>query len=209
MMKGKSSNLWLWIISGLILFSAVLSFYSFGFLNKDQEINCSKLELVALESDSILKLWLKSDLPDYTVVLVDVSRVNWSYNDTYDYEAIERQKIWIGETPPPSPPLTMTLPYLHEAATLKKWNRLNSIDVDSKKWLATLNKEKQQLLVQMTQNVLDFKDSYSSNTIDVSVSVPKNQFDPRFSEQCANLIQQSPQDSDYFYVIQKKIEKAI
>jgi hypothetical protein len=124
---------------------------------------CDDFNLVTKITGAVLELSVKTDLPDDTIVMVDVSRTYKRKNNRTDYP----------------------VRYFGEKSTIGKWKLPRRIFLDSDQW-ARAFKAKQQLLI--AAEIGGDGVASISNSISVNMVVPVFQDNPRFGEQNSNLI---------------------
>jgi len=110
----------------------------------------------------ILKLSLDTDLPDYTDLMVSVSR---SYKEKGDTES------------------TYSINYFSEKSTVKKWRSQQEISISDKVFRNNLQKQ----MNTMSKLGMPFQTSTISKQIEVSFVVPVNQSNPIFGKRNENL----------------------
>lgn len=124
---------------------------------------CDDFNLVTKITGAVLELSVKTDLPDDTIVMVDVSRTYKRKNNRTDYP----------------------VRYFGEKSTIGKWKSPRRISIDSDKWTRAFT-AKQRLLI--AAEIGGHGVASISNSISVSMVVPVFQTNPRFGEQNSNLI---------------------
>jgi hypothetical protein len=108
-----------------------------------------------------LTLWVETDLPDATELMVSVARGWYPAGDTRDYSH----------------------PYFEESSTVGKWRAPRRVVLDESGWRNGLD-EKQRILARAGDpfTVRDIGDS-----VEISFVVPVNQDDPRFGSRNEHL----------------------
>lgn len=129
---------------------------------KQEKIHCEKFELIQTIEGDILKLSLNTDLPDFTDIMVSVSR---SYKEKGDSES------------------TYSIDYLSEKSTVKKWRSQQEISISDKIFKNNL----QEKMDEMSKLGMPFQTSTISKQIEVSFVVPVNQSNPIFGKRNENL----------------------
>lgn len=122
---------------------------------KQEKILCEKYEVIQTIEGEILKLSLDTDLPDYTDLMVSVSR---SYKEKGDTES------------------TYLIDYFQEKSTVKKWRSQQELSISDKVFKNKL----QEKMNMMSQLGMPFQTSTTSKQIEVSFVVPVNQSNPIF-----------------------------
>lgn len=129
---------------------------------QQEKITCEKFEAVQSIEGEILKLSLDTDLPDYTNIMVSVSR---SYKEKGDTES------------------TYSIDYFQEKSNVKKWRSQQEISISDKVFRHNL----QEKMNEMSQLGMPFQTSTISKQIEVSFVVPVNQSNPIFGNRNENL----------------------
>lgn len=129
---------------------------------KQEKILCEKYEVIQTIDGDTLKLSLDTDLPDYTDLMVSVSR---SYKEKGDTES------------------TYSIDYFQEKSTVKKWRSQQELSISDKVFINKL----QEQMNMMSQLGMPFKTSTISKKIEVSFVVPVNQSNPIFGKRNENL----------------------
>lgn len=111
--------------------------------------------------DSILFLKLNTDLPDYTDIMVSVSRVYWKKGNTSKY----------------------SIEYYNEKSKVSTWREYQSVSISSSIWRDKL-KNKQN---EMSRIGIDLDVERISNDIVISIVVPINQNSSKFGDKNSNL----------------------
>ncbi len=129
---------------------------------KQEKILCEKYEVIQTIEGEILKLSLDTDLPDYTDIMVSVSR---SYKEKGDAES------------------TYLIDYFQEKSTVKKWRTQQEIFISDK----VFGNKLQEKMNLMSKLGMPFQTSTTSKQIEVSFVVPVNQSNPIFGKRNENL----------------------
>jgi len=129
---------------------------------KQEKIYCEKFELIQTIEGDTLKLSLDTDLPDFTDIMVSVSK---SYKEKGDSES------------------TYSIDYFYEKSTVKKWRSQQEISISDTVFKNKLQDE----MDKMSKVGMPFKTSTVSNQIEVSFVVPVNQSNPIFGKRNENL----------------------
>ena len=129
---------------------------------KQEKIHCEKFELMQTIEGDVLNLSLNTDLPDFTDIMVSVSR---SYKEKGDDES------------------TYSIDYLSEKSTVKKWRSQQEISISDKVFKDKLQKK----MNEMSKLGMPFQTSTISQQIEVSFVVPVNQSNPIFGKRNENL----------------------
>jgi hypothetical protein len=129
---------------------------------KQEKIYCEKFEMIQTIEGDTLKLSLDTDLPDFTDVMVSVSR---SYKEKGDSES------------------TYSIDYFHEKSTVKKWQSPQEINISDNVFKNKLQEE----MDRMSNVGMPFQTSTISDEIEVSIVVPVNQSNPIFGKRNENL----------------------
>jgi hypothetical protein len=129
---------------------------------QQEKITCEKFEAVQSIEGEILKLSLDTDLPDYTNIMVSVSR---SYKEKGDTES------------------TYSIDYFQEKSNVKKWRSQQEISISDKVFRHNL----QEKMNEMSQLGMPFQTSTINKQIEVSFVVPINQSNPIFGNRNENL----------------------
>ncbi len=132
-----------------------------------------------IEGDT-LKLSLDTDLPDYTDLMVSVSR---SYKEKGDTES------------------SYSIDYFQEKSTVKKWRSQQELSISDKVFINKLQKQ----MNMMSQLGMPFKTSTISKKIEVSFVVPVNQSNPIFGKRNENLQSNLISPSGYRTIRKEKI----
>jgi len=128
---------------------------------KENQILCDKFELVTKVTDSTLDLSVDTDLPDNTVVMVDVSRSYLKKDNSARYP----------------------VNYFSERSTIGKWKSEHSISIADEVWKTALrNRQESVSRVGYSLGIESISDK-----ITVSIVVPINQSDPKFGNRNKNL----------------------
>jgi len=127
------------------------------------KINCDKFNVNIELNDEEVILNIDSDLPDFTNIIVTISR---SYSITGKAEKYP-------------------IDYFSEKSNIKKWENNQIILLDNSKWLAKLYER-----IESLKNIseFNFKDIIISDTISVDVIVPARQKNPKFGQNNKNLV---------------------
>lgn len=125
------------------------------------QIICDKFNLETEFSSTILKLSVDTDLPDYTVVMVSVSR---SYKEKGNAA-------------------TYSVDYFSEKSTVGKWRSVHQIAIARDDWDQALRTKQEE----MSSYGLGFEVASISDNIDVRMVVPIRQKDPRFGDRNSKL----------------------
>lgn len=147
---------------------------------KQEKILCEKYKVIQTIEGEILKLSLDTDLPDYTDIMVSVSR---SYKEKGDTES------------------TYLIDYLQEKSTVKKWRSQQEISISDKVFR---NKLQEKMNI-MSQLGMPFQTSTTSKQIEVSFVVPVNQSNPIFGKRNENLQSNLISPSGLRTIIKEKI----
>jgi len=147
---------------------------------KQEKILCEKYEVIQTIEGEILKLSLDTDLPDYTDIMVSVSR---SYKEKGDTES------------------TYLIDYFQEKSTVKKWRSQQEISISDKVFR---NKLQEKMNI-MSQLGMPFQTSTTSKQIEVSFVVPVNQSNPIFGKRNENLQSNLISPSGLRTIIKEKI----
>ena len=132
-----------------------------------------------IEGDT-LKISLDTDLPDYTDLMVSVSR---SYKEKGDTES------------------SYSIDYFQEKSTVKKWRSQQELSISDKVFINKLQKQ----MNMMSQLGMPFKTSTISKKIEVSFVVPVNQSNPIFGKRNENLQSNLISPSGYRTIRKEKI----
>jgi len=128
----------------------------------ETQIVCDIFELITNVTGSTLSLSVETDLPDYAVVMVGVSR-------TYKEKGS---------------PDKYSVDYFSEKSTIGEWRAAHNISIDSDRWKKAL-KDKQRNLAQAR---LGFDVESISDMILVNMVVPVNQPNKKFGDRNKNLV---------------------
>jgi hypothetical protein len=127
-----------------------------------ESITCDRFEPSAsLRGDQLLVL-LDTDLPDWTQIMVSVSRSYWAGNPSEEYP----------------------IDYLEADATVAEWRKPRSVSVDNTAWRRKLDERLRMLALAGQPKKVTKIDS----DVAVSFTVPINQPDSRFGIRNSNLI---------------------
>jgi len=126
-----------------------------------KQIVCNAFELAVKITGARLDLSVDTDLPDSTVVMVNVSR---SYVEEGN-------------------PTTYSEHYFSERSTVGKWKTVHGISIAGEVWKSALRSRQEE----MARMGLGFNVAAVSEKIAVSMTVPINQPDRRFGDQNRNL----------------------
>lgn len=130
-------------------------------INQDK-ITCDKFKIDANLSDDTINVALDTDLPDYTVVMVSVSRGYKEKGDSAEY----------------------SIDYILEKSTVGNWRSEHSIKVSDDVFKQEMQK-KMDLMAKLGE---PFEIGATSDNIEVSFIVPINQDHPSFGRGNENLI---------------------
>ena len=117
---------------------------------------CDRFDVVVKESSEGLSISLDTDLPDYTDLVVSVSR---NYRSTKDTEAYSQE-------------------YLSEISTVGKWRGVHAVPIDDEEWKGEIESLRQ-LFASVGEG---FAVDSVSNDVDIRLVVPVNQKHPSFGE---------------------------
>ena len=143
-------------------------------------IVCNEFKLVSKVTGSTLELFVVTDLPDDTVVMVSVSRSYWEKGSPDEY----------------------SVDYLSEKSTIGKWKLKQNISIAGKKWENAL-KAKQEA---MSGIGFGFDVANISDKIEVRMVVPINQSNPIFGKQNSNLTGRAVSLTGMHVIIEDEIE---
>ncbi len=129
---------------------------------KSEKIICDKFYLNVDLKDNILSLSIDSDLPDFTSIIVSISRSYWAEEDTDEYP----------------------IDYFYEKSNLKKWKNTQSVVLNNSQWKTKL-KERQDTMIKIGE--LDYKVNKISDNISVDVTVHARQPNSAFGKRNINL----------------------
>lgn len=135
----------------LVLFSTILIVAA-----ADANIVCNKFNVEAKVSGSTIDISLDTDLPDNTVIMVNVSRSYFQKGDSAKYSAY----------------------YYYEKSTVKKWKSNHKVSIVSDKWKSALRTKQEK----MSRLGLGFDVASISDQITVGIVVSIDQTDPRFGK---------------------------
>jgi len=113
--------------------------------------------------DNTISISIDSDLPDFTNIIISISRSYWKKGETDEYP----------------------INYFSEKSNLKKWKKTKNIMLDKTKWKAKL-KEREDTMISMGE--LDFQISRISDSISVHATVHVRQSNSAFGENNINLV---------------------
>jgi hypothetical protein len=133
---------------------------------KENQILCDKFELVTKVTDSTLDLSVDTDLPDNTVVMVDVSRSYLQKGNSATYSEN----------------------YFSEKSTIGKWKSEHSISIADEVWKTALrNRQESVSRSGYSLGIKSIDVESISDKITASMVVPINQSDPKFGDRNKNL----------------------
>ncbi len=154
------------------------------------KIVCDKFNLVAKLTGSTLNLSIETDLPDYSVVSVTVSR-KYSEKGNPNKHSVE---------------------YFSEKSTIEKWKSKHKISIDDKKWISDL-RARQKHDAEFGEG---FDVEYVSDKISIYVVVPTNQPNPNFGLRNKNLVGKAvskddvlgtiKNEDDFFRTVKSEVE---
>ena len=161
----------------------IITFIYFFFLCQHQnlttEILCNEFNIISKIEGSHLIINIQTDLPDYTEIMVSVSRSYFEKGNSSEYP----------------------LDYFSEKNTIGKWREVNKIYLDNNKWKALLKKRQNEL----SRIGYGFETEKISDTIDISFSVPVNQSNKNFGKGNINLKGKEVTISNVNYIRKEKI----
>ena len=129
--------------------------------DKGQGIICNRFDLKHELTGNSLRMWIETDLPDSTEVMMGVSRCFYEKGSSSAYP----------------------VDYFSEKSTVGKWRTPRALTLDDAKWRAKLD-ERQRILARAGAAI---EITRIDDNVELSAVVPINQSDPRFGEQNANL----------------------
>jgi len=144
-----------------------------------KKITCDKFNMHTSLKDNTMSISIESDLPDFTDILVTISRLYWKKGETDEYP----------------------IDYFSKKLNLKKWKKTKNILLDNTKWKAKL-KECEDTMISMGE--LDFQTSRISDSISVNATVHVRQSNSAFGENNINLVGKEVKIRNIRFVRKKK-----
>lgn len=126
-----------------------------------QAVVCDRFEPNVILKGNQLAVSLDTDLPDWTQLMVSVSRSYWANTPPHEY----------------------SVAYLETQATVRQWRKLHNIDIEGATWRRHLDEQIQRLGAAGIATKIVRIDS----NVTVSFVVPVNQTDSRFGPGNRNL----------------------
>ena len=130
---------------------------------KNDKIICDKFILNANLKESNLSLEIDSDLPEFTDIIVSVSRSYWEQGEDEEY----------------------SIDYFKEKSTIQKWKQKRNINIMNSDWNEKLISHQKKMSEYGTD--FQFKVDKVSNDINISVIVPIKQSNQIFGVRNENL----------------------
>ena len=142
-------------------FQHVLFVLIFSFSNLFSQVTCNQFEIKYSLEDDNLNLYLMTDLPDNTDIMVSISRSYWETGNSAEY----------------------SVDYFSEKSTISKWRKEKEIDINDIIWEKALKKKQNE----MSKIGLGFTVSKKSDEIEVRFVVPVRQTNPVFGKNNSKL----------------------
>ena len=158
----------------------LLLFLVFLSISCSKKITCDKFTLHTSLKDNTLYISIESDLPDFTNIILSISRSYLKEGETEKYP----------------------INYFSEKSNLKKWKKIQNILLDNTKWKTKL-KERKDTMISMGE--LDFQVSRISDSISVDATVHVRQSYSAFGKNNINLVGKEVKIEN-IHVVRKKKE---
>ncbi|NQV19312.1 MAG: hypothetical protein HQ534_12320 [Armatimonadetes bacterium] len=146
-----------------------------------KKITCDKFNLHTSLQDNTLYISIESDLPDYTNIIVSISRSYWQKGETDEYSSIK---------------------YFTEKSNLKKWKNTKKILLDNTRWKAKLKIREDRMV---GKGDLEYQVSKINDNISVDVTVIEKQSNSAFGKNNKNLIGNEVK-TENIHVVRKRKE---
>ena len=132
-------------------------------IQKNDKIICDLFDLNVNLIENILSLKIESDLPEYTDIIVCVSRSYWKQGNDEEY----------------------SIEYFKEKSMISNWNHNRNIKLSNSKWDQSLKLHQKKM--DKLGNDFHFEINNVSNAIKLSVIVPIKQTNTLFGDKNINL----------------------